>query len=548
MKTLEPSLAKALKALGIQELNDVQLIAEKKGLFSSRDSYALMSQSRTGKTFAGILFIANEMFKAIQKGKKSDKGICNELAIFIAPFHASARETAATISRYFGWFLRPLVLFRGVEESDIIVRLSKGLPPNIIIATPDALCEFLRYDTTRSWLLNQTLVASVLDDAHSILHDPMRGLRLFEVSSILSTISNSNSRMLVLSAEFEEPERLESYFGVKLIQDESKYLPPEIDLVKYNKTKEKEEALNSLLEDLADEGTRTLVYMKSIDSIVSYIDSEGPSLADAVSYDLDPLIKERLNSISSIIAEVGYPSPVTFRGGIGIYHGLLSESQRWFVEWAFRRGYLRFLFGTEALGYGVTAPVSHVVMESPGIDEIFRQSMMARAVRLRRGKIRPGNCTVFTKSIEDVGALKKVYNSPTMPVRFIDETNVSSLLIGLIGHGIIKTDDDRRKVSENLDLFFKKGSTSKTLKTMMSHEPPFIQEAGKSELSLTSLGRAAFVSSIAFPVAARILEGLALLESTKSVPTMMDLLLLVNYSSSLLGRKDKTSSDLSDTA
>jgi len=507
-----------------------------------------MSQSRTGKTFAGILFIANEMFKSISQSKAAGGAKCNEVGIFIAPFHASARETAATISRYFGWFLRPLVLFRGVEESDIVFRLSKGQPPNIIIATPDALREFLRYDTTRTWLASQKLVASVLDDVHSILHDPMRGLRLFEIATIIRSLADSSTRMLVLSAEFEEPERLEPYFGVKLVQDDSQYMPPDIELIKYGTTKEKEETLNSLLEELADEGTRTLVYMKSIDSINSYIESEGSTLADAVSYDLDPLIKERLNNVSAIIAEVGYPSPITFKGGIGIYHGLLSESQRWFIEWSFRRGYLRFLFGTEALGYGVTAPVSHVVMESPGIDEIFRQSMMARAVRLRRGKIRPGKCTVFTKSIEDVGSLKRIYNSPSMPLRFIDDGNLSNLLLGLIGHGRMNTDTDRKEVSDSLDLFFKKGSTGKVIKEMMSFDPPLVTGDPSDKYSLTPLGRAAFSSSIAFNVAKRILSDLALLESTNATPTMMDLLLITNHAISVIGRRDKSESELSESA
>lgn len=546
VKSLEPSLAKALKALGIQELNEVQKVAEKKGLFNSKESYALMSQSRTGKTFAGILFIANEMFKAISKKKEPVKETCHELGIFIAPFHASARETAAAVSRYFGWFLRPLVLFRGVNESDVVFRLTKGIPPNIIIATPDAFREFLRYDTTREWLSSQKIIATVFDDVHSIIHDPLRGLRLFEISNVIRRLTGSDSRLLVLSAKFREPERLESYFGVKLVQDESHYASPEIELVKYSKTKEKDTSLNSLLEDLADEGTRTLVYMKSIDSITSYLESKGSNLASAVSYDVDTLFLERLQCVASILSEVGYPSPVVFKSGIAVYHGLLSESQRWFVEWAFRRGYLRFLFGTEALGYGVTAPVSHVVMESPGIDEIFRQSMMARAVRLRRGKIRPGKCTVFTRTIADVSALEDVYESPTMPLRFIDDGKLSGLLIGLIGHGVVKSDADRKSVVDNLDLFFKKGSTSKVLKHMMDHDPPFMGDG--SQYTLTALGDAVFSSSLDFPIVERILQGLTLLESTRDQPTMMDLLIIANHASILIGRKDKSDSELSESA
>ncbi len=547
MKTLEPSLTRALKALGITELNEVQKFAEKEGLYNSEDNFALMSQSRTGKTFAGILFIANEIFKFISKNRVEGGGDCKEVGIFIAPFHASARETAATISRYFGWFLRPLVLFRGVEESDILFRLSKGVPPNIIIATPDAFREFLRYDATRDWLLEKELVGSVFDDVHSILHDPLRGLRLFEDATFLRN-KRPKSRLLVLSGEFEGAERIESYFEVKLLKESKSYEPPTLELIQYKNTKEKSIALTNVLHELADEGVRTLVYMNNIEAINEFMEKEGPELSSAVSYDLDPLIKERLQKVANILGPIGYPSPSVLNEGVGIYHGLLTDSQRWFIEWAFRRGYIRFLFGTEALGYGVTAPVSHVVMSAPGIDEVFRQSMMARAVRLRRGKTRPGKCTVFTKTIEGVEELHRVYNSPRMPIRFIDNGKLSNLMIGLVGHGIIKTEADRKHIAKSLDPFFKKGSTGATIKQMEEATTPFIEYNTKKEYSLTPLGKAAFMSSISYPIAQRILDSLKLLENTDESPTEMDLLIILNHASSLIGRRDKSEVELSNSA
>ncbi|MHA1909144.1 MAG: DEAD/DEAH box helicase, partial [Candidatus Thorarchaeota archaeon] len=543
----EPSLARALKALGIQELNEVQKFAEKEGLYSSKDNIALMSQSRTGKTFAGILFIANEIFKFISKNRTEDGGGCNEVAIFVAPFHASARETAATISRYFGWFLRPLVLFRGVEESDILFRLSKGIPPNIIIATPDALREFLRYDATRKWLLERELIGYVFDDIHSIIHDPLRGLRLFEDATFLKE-TRPDSRLLVLSGEFEDAERLEPYFGVRLVKDTKEYNPPELKLIQYKNTKEKAAALYAVLHELADTGVRTLVYMNSIESINTFIETEGPALGAAVAYDLDSLIKERLKHVADILGPIGYPSPTVLNDGVGVYHGLQTDSQRWFIEWAFRRGYLRFLFGTEALGYGVTAPVSHVVMSAPGMDEVFRQSMMARAIRLRRGKIRPGRCTVFTKTIEDVSSLERVYNSPKLPVRFIDNSNLSNLMLGLVGHGVVKTDEQRKRTAKALDPFFKKGSTTVVIKMMMDADTPFMEFTSEKEYAMTPLGNAAFTSSMAFPIAERILEGLKMIDTSGKKPTEMDLLLILNHSSSLIGRRDKSGAELSDAA
>ncbi len=545
MRTLEPPLAKALDALGIEKLNDVQMLAEDKGIFTSQDNYVLMSQSRTGKTFTGIMFVANQMFREISQAKaKGDTGQ-DVVSIFLAPFHASLRETAATIARYLGWFLRPLILFRGREVSDIILRITKGMSPNIIIATPDAFLEFLRFPATKEWLFSRRVVATVMDDVHSILHDPIRGLRLFEVAQILHHEFKNENRLLILSGEFRNPERLEAYLDATLIRDEADYDSPSINLVNYENTDEKEKKLTSLLETLADEGNKTLVYMRSIDTIGSYLDKKGLDLATSVSYDLDPLIKERLGRVAKIVSEGGYPSPNLLKHSLGIYHGMMTESERWFVEWAFRRGYLRFLLGTEALGYGITAPVSHVVMESPGMDEIFRQSMMARAVRLRKGRIRPGKCTVFAKTIKDVNLLKEVYDFPSMPLRFIDDGNLSSLLLGLIGQGIMKSERDRKKVSETLNLFFKKGSTSKVLKQMRKFTPPLIDVDDDSNYVLTPLGRAAYNSSISFPVATRILEGLQLLQASKSPIKLVDLLILANHASLARSRKKKGQPELS---
>jgi replicative superfamily II helicase len=545
MKTLEPSLVRVLKALGIEEMNYVQKLAEKEGLFSSPENFALMSQSRTGKTFAGILYAANEMYKNLCNKKKPEGEEDNTLAIFVAPFHASARETAATISQYFGWYLRPLVVFRGVAESEILMRLTKGAAPNIIVATPDALLEFIRYSGTREWLLTRDIVVSVFDDVHSILHDPVRGLRLYELATFLRENSES-TRRLILSAEFEEPKRLESYFRVKLLLDKTEYKPPKITMVKYESKKEKTSGMLNLLQDLADDGVRTLVYMSPIDNITRFIETEGADLASSVSYDIDHLIKERLGRIGNILAEIGYPSPNLLNEGVAVYHGLLSNSERWFIEWAMRRGYLRFIFGSEALAYGITAPVSHVVMDSPGIDEVFRQSMMARAVRLRRGRIRPGDSTVFTKSIDDVSDLERVYNAPKMPLRFIDDSNLSGLLIGLLGHGLLTNDTNRKAFVKDLDAFFKKGSTSKVLNMMSKNDPAFVTSDGPNDYQLTKLGEVAFHSGVTFQFASRIMEGISLLNQTKDEFTEMDLLLIMNHVAVLLDRQKKGDEELAE--
>jgi len=263
-----------------------------------------------------------------------------------------------------------------------------------------------------------------------------------------------------------------------------------------------------------------------------------------VTYDLDNMVRERLQHIAAILKELGFDNYQLIGNGVGIYHGQMDEMQRWFVEWAFRRRYLRFLFGTEALAYGVNTPVSHVVMADPGIDEIFRQSMMARAIRLRRGKIRAGDCTVFSKTITDPAILSRVYKSPKMPTRFVTNNQVASATLGLIGLGLLTNEAGRKAFSDDLGLFFKKGSTQRVMKELSKGDRPLIVAEKGKPFALTRLGTLAFASNISGYEAERIVEGICLLENIGQKPTEFDLLLLLSYALSLEDERSKPTEEM----
>ncbi|MGY5880788.1 MAG: hypothetical protein RTV31_11085 [Candidatus Thorarchaeota archaeon] len=542
MKRLHPDLVRVIKALGITELNDVQKAAAKGGLYTKTGDYALVSQSRTGKSFAGSLLVANEMFKQMIEDPETPA-----VSIFIAPFHASARETSNLLSQLFGWFLRPLVLVGEVRQSEILVQLSKGLSPNVIIATPGAMQDVIRVASAREWLLGRKIVTVIYDDVHSVLHDPNRGSTLLEISDFFRMCLSCKPRSLVLSAVFDKPERLEKLFNVKLLEDTTDYKPPKFNLVKYKTTGVKKEKLDELLDELAEEGQRTLVYMKMISNIEKLLDERGDELIDLVTYDLDPLVRSRLEKIATVLDELGYPHSKYITRGIGCYHGQMDDEHRWFVEWAFRRKHLRFLFGTESLAYGVNTPVSHVVMESPGIDEVFRQSMMARAVRLRKGWGKPGTCTVFTKTIKSVKELERVYFKPTLPWRFINNSNISKILLGLIGLGMMKSEADRKDLSDRLGLLFKKGSTERVLRELGKIEPVLIKGSTDTGLTLTPVGDAAFSSGLSAEQSRVIIDGIKMIVSKGEKPTEFDLLLLLNAANILERQASKTKKELDES-
>ncbi|NWF95544.1 MAG: hypothetical protein HXY34_05340 [Candidatus Thorarchaeota archaeon] len=530
MHHLDETLATILKTFGIRGLNEVQRMAAESGLYEGTDNHVLVSMSRTGKSFAGILFIANEMFKRARAASEGAAEAGDEcLALLVTPFHASARETSSVLSRYFGWFLRPCVLLTDARSPSTVIRLTGEVSPNVIVATPEAMRDLLRSPVLREWLEGRQVVCAVYDDVHSIMHDPYRSVALLEVSSYLAKLP-SHPRVLVLSAQFDGSDRLSKVFDAKMTVDKTDYDTPDINLVNYSSTQEKEKGLFKVVTDIAEEGGTALVYMQSIDGIHEFLEKNGSALAASAAGEMDSMIRSRLQRIARVLGELGYEHSDLLAGGVAYYHGLLDETQRWFVEWALRRKYLRFLFGTESLGFGVNTPVSDVVMGATGIDEVFRQSMMARAVTLRRGKVNAGRCTVFAKSITDVSDLRRVYTSPRLPVRFINNATVSAVFIGLIGLGVIRTDKDRRSVSKVLELFYKKGSTEKALDALMKSDPPLVAKNAGDALSLTVAGNVAFELDISGSQLLAAVEGVRLLLSCAKHPTATDALMIMSYS------------------
>ncbi|MFW9992116.1 MAG: DEAD/DEAH box helicase [Candidatus Odinarchaeota archaeon] len=545
MKTMNPSLVKILNVMGIKRLNTVQKLAEEKGIFNTKDDFAIVSMSRTGKSFTGALMVANEFFELKQK-TSAEPPEDEPIAIFICPFHTSARDFYSLLSNYFGWFLKPFIAVGEARKSELGLRISKGNPPNVIIATPEAMQSMLRNESTRTWLTERKILSVVYDDVHSILHEPHRGIVLLETVPFFQTIVKPKPRILVLSAKFDNPERLETLFtGAKLIIDNEEYDPPKINLKNYKTTKEKNDAIISLLGDLAEEGTRSLLFMNTIDSIDKILKKKGSVLGDAIGYDIDQVIKKRLAKVADVLQELDYKGAPHVRNGIGCNHGMMDEEQRWFIEWAFRRRYLRLLMGTQTLAYGVNTPVKHVIMGSPGIDEIFRQSMMARAVWMRRGTGQPGTCTVFTKTITEKEDLVRVFSSPKMPLNKIDTNYFSKYLLGLIGLGLLRNEADREKLKVHTKLFFIWASTTRSIKKLVKTN--LVVRNEDETLELSPLGNAAFENNISGDQAIRIVEGIQLVEESGEKPEDFDLLLIMNHAASLeasSAKKKKLSDEL----
>lgn len=548
MDKLNPSLVKILNVLGIKQLNHLQQLASDEGLFSTSENIALVSQSRTGKSFAGALMVANELYNLKEKEMESkDTQTEEKIAIFITPFHTSARDFYSIISKYFGWFLKPFVVLEETRKTELIFRISKGTPPNVLIASPESMQKLLRREESRKWFLERSLSTIVFDDVHSILFDPTRGPKLFEVASFFLNKITPKPRVLALSAQFDNPERLQSLFKLdKVIEDTKKYKSPNIDLINYESPKEKRDEIADLLTNLADDGTRTLIFMSRIDEINTLFQQHSEILEQSVSYDIDYIVKERLERVAKILLELNYPESSCVQNGIGINHALMSETERWYIEWAFRRKYIRFLFGTQALAYGVNTPVEHVIMASPGNDEIFRQSMLSRAVWMRRGKGKPGECTVYSKSITEVEELERTFSLPEMPVRTARGSSTSNYLLGRIGLGTFTNESSTDDIKQELKLFFKWTQIPQTLKKLIKADFPLVIKDDDGTLHLTKLGNIAFENTLSREKTEKIIEGIKILASIKEKPTEFDLLLILNHAALREGGKAKSKKKIKD--
>ncbi|MFX0115737.1 MAG: DEAD/DEAH box helicase, partial [Candidatus Hodarchaeota archaeon] len=532
MEVLDPSLVRILNILGIKKLNDLQTLAAEHGFFDTNDDFAIVSMSRTGKSFAGALLAANELFKLKQK-KGQDQKEEEQIAIFITPFHAFARDFFSVISKYFGWFLKPFLVLEEAKKAELLLRITKGNPPNVIIATPEAMQRLLRNEATKLWFMERRIVTVVFDDVHSILQEPSRGIILLEIVPFFRTQMKPKPRIIALSAKFNNPERLETLFGTKLIEDQKEYDAPRIKLVKFNAAKEKKDKITELLHGLTDEGTTALVFLGTISQIESLLRENGDQWGQNISYDIDYIVKKRLEKIGEILEELDYYGASFAKFGVGSSHGMMDETQRWFIEWAFRRRYIRLLFGTQALGYGVNTPVKHVIMGSPGVDELFRQSMMSRAVWMRRGKGQPGTCTIFTKTDLDLTDFERVFMLPEMFIRPLNASYLSNYLIGMIGLDILRNESDRAILKSQLCEFFKWASTTSGLKRLTKVEPPIVKIENDGTFGLTKLGKVAFKNNISGEQANRIIEGIRLLEASGNQPAEFDLLLIMNYAASI---------------
>ena len=545
MKGLNIAFLNVLTIFKIDKFNSLQKLALEEGLFEEEKDFAIVAKSRTGKSFLGALMIANKMFSLKDyenqhPSQEQDTQRAESISLFISPFHASARDFHSLITNYFGWFLKPFVILGDLKQAELLFRISKDNSPNVLIVTPESMQNLIRDDRTRIWLEERKILTVIFDDVHAVLGDSSRGILLAEILQFMRKKFSPPPSILVLSAKFEKYQHLKTFFGPQLtiILDKDLYESPQIQPIQYFSTEEKYEFVLANLRQMAEKGHSALVFMPRINDIEKLVKDKGKTLADLVSYDIDPIIKKRLNKISQILKELNYPEYSLISNGIAMNHGRMDEIQRWFIDWAFRKRYIRILFGTQTVAYGLNTAVEQVIITGLGRDVILTQSMMARAIWMRKGRGTPGTCVIFTRKEYEKRYLERIYESPILPFNPLHASDLSNFLIGVIGLGLAQTEPEILDLKTLMAPFFHRFSIKRGLSKLYDSSPPIILKDENGHLSLTEFGQVILKSNMSGIQTIRIMNAIKLLVSAGRLPKEFDVLLIMNYAL-LKGTKSK---------
>ncbi|AFK94295.1 MULTISPECIES: DEAD/DEAH box helicase [Thermoanaerobacterium] len=239
--------------------------------------------------------------------------------IFTAPIKALSNE------RYME--LKEMGLDVGLETGDF----KKNINAPIICCTQEIY--------TKKYAANPNQKV-IIDEFHYVSTDPMRA-RAY-IDGIVNT--NRNSKILVMSATFGQPETVQKYierisgrpftmFVTKERATELVYLDNSVDIYKLK---------NALIFAFSRRGVENIAYE---------IAENREVIEDGKINKL-----EKLAEIFSInkVPDICYK-------GVGMYIGTLLPKEKLFMETAFRQNLLSIMVGTDALALGVNLPAETVV-------------------------------------------------------------------------------------------------------------------------------------------------------------------------------------------
>ena len=352
-------MVESLEKRGLEKFTPPQEAAISSGLLEG-NSIVVASPTASGKTLVAELAAA---YSIIAKGKK---------AVYIAPMRALVEEKYSEFKAAYP-YIKSVMSIGDMDSND--PWLSNY---SMIFVSTEKFDSLIRHGI--DWLPSVGCI--VFDEVH-MLDDPSRGATLELLMTKLKDITDA--QMIALSATIGNANEIAEWMGAKLV--ESDYRPVKLrkgvvldNKVYYKLGRAKAEDGGSaeelkggaqlqeirVVEDTLRRGKQALVFYSSRRNAEAGAERIGAAIGPTLTAD----DKIRLNELSERVLGV-LESPTqqciklarAVKNGVAFHHAGLLNSQRGYIEQAFRDNIIKAVCSTTTLGLGVNLPAHTVLVK-----------------------------------------------------------------------------------------------------------------------------------------------------------------------------------------
>ncbi len=314
----------------ITELWDSQKRALEAGLLLKNDNFVIIAPTASGKTL-------NAEFAMLQTLRRDGK------CVYLVPLSVLKTEKQKEFS-----YLQDVWGYKITAKGD-------WKNSDIVITTFESF--------HKAALLNPASTAifdlAIVDEFH-ILYDQNRG---FNLEKALTLLRESNTRVICLSATFEDKEEIQGWLNSELTIGKERTVPLEfgkIDLRQHPSSRKMRELYSWLLN--SSENYPILFFCSTRDSTRSRATALC-KLARETVHDIDSLRVEMADVVSrTTFTSLEEELYNCLCKKIAFHHSGLDVKIREFVVEKFKNRQVNFLFATTGLAYGINFPAKSVIL------------------------------------------------------------------------------------------------------------------------------------------------------------------------------------------
>ncbi len=332
----------ALRRLGYERLNPVQVACVEEGLFEGRN-LLVVSPTGSGKTLVGVMAGLRAL---LEEGRRF---------VYLVPLVALANQKFGSFEKGLGRLGFDVALAVGASKIKEFRSRRPGADPreaDVVVGTYEAFDLLLRTGAVDP----EEVGAVVVDEVHT-LRDEERGPELDGLMCRLRELA-PDAQLIGLSATVGNPGDVADLLGAAVVEHDRRPVPLEFHLVLNQDRRQKWERIASLVE-------------REWDTVYS-TGYRGQTIVFTYS-------RRRTHELADYLRD---------RTGLDVrpYHGGLPYGKRKETERAFEEGKVAAVVATAALGAGVDFPASQVVFESlaMGIEWITPMEFLQMAGRAGR--------------------------------------------------------------------------------------------------------------------------------------------------------------------